>query len=213
MKVINKAVSLISVLVMLIATSNNCIAQQTIEESNLIKYLQQNTDSTIICYTWSMWVLYGSVTPDYLIISRINNRTVYSTYSNPFRQFAPAYNIPDGKLAVRFRMLDSLYRLTPIDTNKYFTPKYIDFNQRQAYWEQIMQYGPWQIKNDYESKWKDNEICNLKDGGYLNLLLITKKKIGYLKFYSPEYYEECSPGNINRQKAIKIEKIFEEAFK
>jgi len=41
--------------------------------------------------------------------------------------------------------------------------------------------------------------CNINDGATWRLILLTKNKVIDLSFYEPEYYENCCPGNADRE--------------
>jgi len=76
-------------------TFTTCVAQKPIKESNLAKYLQQNTDSTIICYTIAMPYHFST---EYFIISKTGAGITYSSYTNSYKRYSPIYIIEEGKL-------------------------------------------------------------------------------------------------------------------
>jgi len=46
--------------------------------------------------------------------------------------------------------------------------------------------------------------CNINDGVTWRLLFITKDNVINPSYYEPEYYENCCPGNANRQLFLQI---------
>ncbi len=54
--------------------------------------------------------------------------------------------------------------------------------------------------------------CNINDGASYRLLWLTKSTLADPSFYEPEYYENCCPGNTDRQKFIAAMKKIQDVF-
>lgn len=54
--------------------------------------------------------------------------------------------------------------------------------------------------------------CNINDGTTSRLLWLTRSSIADPSFYEPEYYENCCPGNKDRQKFITAMKKIQDVF-
>jgi len=188
MKVINKTVPFILLLVANLFVCPKSFSQESIESESFIKHIQQTSDSSIVYYNW-VALLLGQ--PKHYIISKQGDKFICSER--------------------RRQRSDYLYYNTDIDTTEYFN-RALANNDYLKYWNIVMQYNPWLLKDDSDTTWKDTSGFSVDDGRALNLLLITKANIKHLSFDNPDIYEENVPGNINRQKVLKIEKIFEKVF-
>lgn len=107
--------------------------------------------------------------------------------------------------------------LALIDTNKAninmrFSPQPIKKSDAGKFWNQVLTLKPLQIDDNEAQQYCPDSKIKLFDGGSASLVVITRTEIKKLTFYSPEFYEEKCPGNINRQAIIKIKNLFENYF-
>lgn len=193
MKVTNKALRCIVVLVLFGLINVKVFSQHRIDSSNLVKFLQRNADSSIMFY--NRIVLLKSY-PNYLIISKKGDSLTLYTYAHPGNS----------------KHYDSIYNTVEIDANQYFHTKILSSENRLKFWNDIMRLKPWQLKDDRDTTYWDSGRFLVFDGYYLSLLLITKNNIRHLYYSNPDIYEEHRPGNVTRQKILKIEKTFQEVF-
>jgi hypothetical protein len=92
-------------------------------------------------------------------------------------------------------------------------PKDIRKGLREPTWRSILKLYPWKLVDDNDSAFKQTPCKDYESGGpTLHLFLINKDRILRLAYHDPRFFEECTPGNINRQRMLKIEKIFESIF-
>jgi hypothetical protein len=147
---------------------------------------------------------------DFQIISKWNRSTAYFSYYDPFK-WAMGHEYP---LALKYKFLDEdeLFRQTVPDTNRYFIPHKVDYRVRNQNWININQLNIWSLKDDNEKTDTCQRKCVVMDGSVYAFYLITKTQIRRLDFDNPDFYEECCPGNKNRQAALAILKIFESSF-
>jgi hypothetical protein len=87
--------------------------QRDIDSSNLIKFLQQNTDSTIVFFCSSPLVFDKDVS----IISKVENSVLYFQYDNPYKRYSIIYNLPKGEIGKKLRQEALLFEHTMHDTN------------------------------------------------------------------------------------------------
>ena len=199
--------SLILVVSVLFMQKATC--QRDIDSSNLLKFIQQNADSSIMYFFEGFPTL---VRHSYLIISKVGDRYIYSSYSDPYKQFSIERNLPKGEIARKFRQESQAFNRTDPDTNKYYLPKIVPFSKQELIWKKITTLQPWKLKDDSDTTFKTKSQCEVDDGWVAHIILITKNSYKHLFFDNPDFYEKCSPGNVNRQKAIKIADIFSDTF-
>lgn len=189
--------------------ANNVIyCQENIELSPLVRFLQKNTDTTIILYYPPAFPLIRYT--DQLIISRQGADFVYSLYSSPYKRYSFGHNPPKNEIGKKFTRDERTFENTAPDTNQYFLPKYVEPLMRDSVWKKIIKLRPWGL-NDTMSV-DDEKHYPAYDAGGICIILITKTEIKRLCFYDPWDFEKYYSGNINRQRILKIEKIFEKTF-
>jgi hypothetical protein len=69
-------------------------------------------------------------------------------------------------------------------------------------WKFIQTNEAWKAKGDNGKDFCDasqNKSCTINDGVTWRMLIITKDKITDPSYYEPAFYEECCPGNTERQ--------------
>ncbi len=80
-------------------------------------------------------------------------------------------------------------------------PMTVNNDSCNAIWNFFKAREVWKIKGDTEDGFctgsKANG-CNINDGAYWRLLIITKDKITDPVYYEPAFFEECCPGNTDR---------------
>ena len=80
-------------------------------------------------------------------------------------------------------------------------PMTVNNDSCNAIWNFFKAREVWKIKGDTgEGFCTGNKAngCNINDGSYLRLLIITKDKITDPAYYEPEFFEACCPGNTGR---------------
>ena len=177
----------------------------------LYKYLQNNTDSTII-------LTYEQV-PNYpvthFILSKKSDIITLYLYGSPYDR--RGMNSIPREIRNFFQKRDLEINRLQIDTNAYFNVKYIGSDKAKQLWGRAIKFKPWQILDDSV----DGEGCPLKtnegdygiyDGGSVRMFLITNDAIKQLQFYAPAFYNEKCPGRQGRITILKIEKLFKKYF-
>ncbi|MDI3318800.1 hypothetical protein [Pinibacter soli] len=171
------------------------------EKTPLCNFLRQNFDSTIV-------LNYAHNGNDFQMISKWDSFTAYFSYYDPFK-WSAGYTFP---LALKYKFLteDDVFRNTDPDTNRYFIPHKVDYRLRNQNWINIDQFNLWNLKDDKSDTC--HKKCTVMDGSVYELYLITKTEIKKLYFDNPDFYEECCPGNKDRQTVLAVLKIFESTF-
>lgn len=60
---------------------------------------------------------------------------------------------------------------------------------------------------------KEFSLCNISDAETKKIIVMTKSHQTSSDFYAPEYYENCCPGNIDRQRFLIFLKSIDSSFK
>lgn len=77
----------------------------------------------------------------------------------------------------------------------------------ESVWKFIQQKEAAKIKGDNGEDFCSGDkksTCNINDGANWQLLFITKTSIADPSYYEPQFYENCCPGNTDRQLFIEV---------
>jgi hypothetical protein len=185
------------------------LAQAKTSEIPLLKYLQENFDSTVV-YSIPVSTSYRMV--HYNIVSKKDNKFAYFTYFNPYF-YSLADDIYPIELQKKFAALYIEFHHSLPDTNKFFFPFNVPYQKRDEVWKAIQTNNCWSIKDDIA----EPEICKER-GNYLiegsgnQFYLITKTSTKKLYFLTPELDEQYCSKNNNRQQILKIIQSFNSIF-
>ena len=92
-------------------------------------------------------------------------------------------------------------------TSSRLNPVKVSLDSCNALWKFVKENNSTKIKGDNgknfcEGDKKNN--CNINDGATWRLLFITKNDVITPSYYEPEFYENCCPGNADRQLFLQI---------
>ena len=92
-------------------------------------------------------------------------------------------------------------------TTSGLTPVNVSNDSCNALWKFIQERDAVKIKDDNGENFCSGDkknSCNINDGASWQLLFITKKDVVTPAFYEPEFYENCCPGNTDRQLFLQV---------
>lgn len=190
--------------ILLIFATLSAHAQSRKNENALLRFFQNNFDSTIVYHIWSSW----NASPNYCIVAKKDSGIYFFTYMDPYLE-TPGRYFP-GNLMEKFSAAHFQFQRTEPDTNRYFLPFKIYPTDRKKAWTDINAFHICQTADEPTIKSK----CDVHDGSHMAFFfLLTKDSIRVLDYYEPETFEKCGPTNSDRQNVIKTQKEFALIFK
>jgi hypothetical protein len=188
---------------------------QTRPISPLRKFLLQDADTTIVFQYTTNW-LGPSAHYAYFISKKGKALTLYTYRDKKVRRSESLDT--QNQIGARNEIM-----LVPEEVNKFFNAYPVEPHVTQAFWSALMEYHPWEIKDDKvegegcinKPDLNDNSVedTNIYDGGGIQLSLITKDRIKVLDFYAPGFYEAQCPARVGRKAVLAIAELFEKYIK
>jgi hypothetical protein len=149
-----------------------------------LKYLQQQNDLLLVFadenFSWSRIT-------QYKILALSNGK--WNAYSYNAKNFLKASaNLPPATSLVQNKNVSS--------------------SSCDSIWQFFVKHEVWKIKGDEGKNFcgNENKNCNINDATYWRLMIITKTKQTDASYYAPEFFEQCCPGNTDRQTFIEAVK-------
>ncbi|MCU7694320.1 hypothetical protein ACFSPU_10705 [Haoranjiania flava] len=184
----------------------NIVGFGQFEKSKLKNWLQQNYDTTIAVYNYSSW----SQEFNLKIIAKNENNIDFFSYQNPYSFYRRDNKHISGMQQTE---LSAEYSKTEAGNNKYLK-KHSTVSPTQNEWK-IINSTIWRAESEplnyiySEDTSGKRSYFIINDGPQYIIYLLSKHDVTALHFYAPAHLEEHSPGNFNRQAAIKVMEILE----
>lgn len=180
------------------------------DDSNLMKWLSSNYDTTIALYRYSVWNMEFNLE---ILAKKGNMIDVYS-YKNSYRLCSFYKDSADtGTIEKKPLLFDSV----PVDTN-YFFVKHPLRNVLERSWNEI-NLSLWSAGSEPSDRHFSKDSTGkmsffiIHDSNQYIIYLLTTEEIKALIFYDPHFFENRFPGNKNRIAAIKLIDFLSEIFK
>jgi hypothetical protein len=195
--------------VVLLLNSVSSLAQSNRKTELLYKFMQANSDTTIVFERVFNWV---PISPEIYLISKKGDTLTCYTYRDLVYQRNEGILIPTN-IRREMRKISNRKILTdPINVNEFLNVCAINLKNLNKLWNGIKNEKPWSLLDDeIEGKGcfiDSKSIPKIHDGGGFNLYLITKSKIKLLYFYAHAYYEKYCKGRQGRKSIAKIGSLF-----
>jgi hypothetical protein len=165
-------------------------------------FFLDNFDSTLIYHNWFDY----DSSPDYYIFTKKDGNVFLFRYTNPYPLFL-GYPVHGG-LSQKFIRERLKYQHTLPDTNQYFLSVSIPAKERETVWNKVNAFGIWKL----ESFNDEPHGCFISHAQFDTYYLITKESYKAIQFYGADYYEECSPSNVNRKQEIQTRNAIKSIF-
>lgn len=191
----------------ILSISVHCYSQPEKDSFNpLMRFLQSNFDSTVIFNNYSTW----DVSPNYWIVSKVNNRIFYYTYQDNYSR--PALQKQIDTLLKFFVPRKSKYKTTPPDLNEYFFPRPVIDSAAQIFWLELIRQNIWDLKDDHTDTARCANYCS-SDADYYQFYLLINESCTKLEFYDVYNMAEHCRRSVYLNKAIQIIERFKTVFR
>lgn len=190
--------------------STGAYTQSKVKVVPLYKFMQANTDSTIVIEYDSNWLM---ATPEAYLLSKKGDMMSAYTYRDLAFSKVGHVLIPHEIRAAMIKVSGVKINLVPKDINEFFDVRNVKQDTLKSLWKTMLGLEPWTLHDDEVDgegcgPLNDPSLPRVYDGGYINLYLITPAEIKKLSFYAPRFYEEHCKGRKGRQAILKIEALF-----